>query len=430
LIFYFDRSFVVYASDPVFEKRQQEAKRMTRATTTLETQPYAELVEALRRHEAQFIQIRHDIHAHPELGFAEQRTSAIVAEQLAQWGYAVTTGIGGTGVVGTLKRGDSPRAIGLRADMDALPIQETTGLPYASTVAQTMHACGHDGHTAILLAAAHHLATQGEFDGTLNVIFQPAEEGLGGASRMIADGLFQRFPCDQVFALHNAPGLPVGHFAVRHGCMLASSDTATITVTGRGGHGAMPHLASDPVVAAASIVMALQSIVARNVEPTRAAVVTVGSIHAGKAANVIPATATLELSVRALDSETRDMLEARIRSIAELQAQSYGATATVDYHAISRPLVNERAATDHAIATIEALVGKDALTMMPDALMGSEDFSWMTEVLPGCYVLLGNGVGQTGGCLVHNPGYDFNDAALSYGAAWFVALTERYLRSA
>ncbi|TDG04907.1 amidohydrolase [Paraburkholderia guartelaensis] len=402
---------------------------MTRATTNPETQQYAELLETLRRHEAQFIQIRHDIHAHPELGFAEKRTSALVAEQLAQWGYEVTTGIGGTGVVGKIKRGDSPRAIGLRADMDALPIQETTGLPYASTVAQTMHACGHDGHTAVLLAAAHHLATQGQFDGTLNVIFQPAEEGLGGASRMIADGLFQRFPCDQVFALHNAPGLPVGHFAVRHGCMLASSDTVTITVTGRGGHGAMPHLASDPVVAAASIVMALQSIVARNVEPTRAAVVTVGSIHAGKAANVIPATATLELSVRALDSETRNTLEARIRSIAELQAQSYGTTATVEYHAISRPLVNERAATDHAIATIEALVGKEALTMMPDALMGSEDFSWMTEVLPGCYVLLGNGVGQTGGCLVHNPGYDFNDAALSWGAAWFVALTERYLRT-
>ncbi|WP_321964564.1 M20 aminoacylase family protein [Paraburkholderia sp. J7] len=393
------------------------------------TQHYATLLAALRESEPKFISIRRDIHAHPELGFAETRTAAIVAEQLAQWGYEVTTGIGGTGVVGRLKRGNASRAIGLRADMDALPIEEATGLPYASTVAQTMHACGHDGHTAILLAAAHHLATHGQFDGTLNLIFQPAEEGLGGATRMIEDGLFTRFPCDQVFALHNAPGLPVGQFAVRHGCMMASSDSVTITVTGRGGHGAMPHLASDPVVAAASIVMALQTIVARNVEPTRAAVVTVGSIEGGKAGNVIPETVTLQLSVRALDSETRSTLEARIRSIAGLQAQSYGVTATVDYRAISRPLVNDRAATDLAIETIEALAGKAALTMLPDAIMGSEDFSWMSEHLPGCYVLLGNGTGQTGGCLVHNPAYDFNDAALSWGAAWFVALTERYLRA-
>ena len=387
------------------------------------------LLAALREHEQQFISIRHDIHAHPELGFEESRTARVVAEKLAQWGYEVTTGIGGTGVVGRLTRGSGTRAIGLRADMDALPIQETTGLPYASTVAQTMHACGHDGHTATLLAAAHHLATQGDFDGTLNVIFQPAEEGLGGASRMIAEGLFERFPCDQVFALHNAPGLPVGHFAVRHGCMLASSDTVTITVTGRGAHGAMPQQGCDPIVAAASIVMALQTIVSRNVEPTRAAVVTVGAIHSGKAGNVIPESATLQLSVRALDSETRNTLEARIRAIADHQAQSYGATASVDYRAISRPLVNERNATGHAIDAIEAIVGKSGLTMMPDAVMGSEDFSWMTEKLPGCYVLLGNGVGSVGGCSVHNPGYDFNDAALVWGAAWFVSLTERYLRN-
>jgi hippurate hydrolase len=392
------------------------------------TQDYAPLLAALRESEQRFISIRHDIHAHPELGFGETRTAQIVAEQLAQWGYDVTTGIGGTGVVGQLKRGGSSRAIGLRADMDALPIQEATGLPYASTVAQTMHACGHDGHTATLLAAAHHLATQGQFDGTLNVIFQPAEEGLGGAARMIAEGLFERFPCDRVYALHNAPGLPVGHFAVRHGCMLASSDTATITITGRGGHGAMPHLACDPVVAAASIVMALQTIVSRNIEATRAAVVTVGSIHAGTAGNVIPASATLQLSVRALDSDTRNTLEARIRSIAELQAQSYGATVTVDYRAISRPLVNERESTELAIEAIEAVAGKAALSMMPEAVMGSEDFSWMTEKLPGCYVLLGNGVDQVGGCAVHNPAYDFNDAALAWGAAWFVALTERYLK--
>jgi hippurate hydrolase len=312
--------------------------------------------------------------------------------------------------------------------MDALPIQEETGLPYASTVQSTMHACGHDGHTAILLAAAHHLATRGTFDGTLNVIFQPAEEGLGGATRMIEDGLFTRFPCDRVFALHNAPGLPVGHFALRHGCMMASSDTVTITVTGKGTHGATPQFGCDPIVAASNIVLALQSIVSRNIEPTRAAVVTVGAFNSGSAGNVIPQTATLKLSVRALDNETRAMLERRIRQIADMQAQTYGASAEIAYQAISRPLINERQATELAIATIEALAGAQSLTMMPDAVMGSEDFSWMTEQLPGCYVLLGNGIGSSGGCMVHNPSYDFNDAALSWGAGYFVALAERYLK--
>ncbi|MDE1182314.1 M20 aminoacylase family protein [Paraburkholderia sp.] len=394
------------------------------------TQDLTQLVAEIRESEAQFIAIRRDIHAHPELGFTETRTAALVASRLKEWGYDVTEGVGGTGVVGQLKRGTSSRTIGLRADMDALPIQETTGLPYASTVEQTMHACGHDGHTAILLAAAYQIATRGEFDGTLNLIFQPAEEGLGGATRMIEDGLFTRFPCDQVFALHNAPGLPVGYFALRHGCSMASSDTVTITVTGKGAHGAMPQQGCDPVVAAASIVMALQTIVARNVDPANAAVVTVGAINAGTAANVIPETATLKLSVRALNFETRDTLESRIRSIAQLQAQSYGARADIDYRQISRPLINDRNATDLSISVIEALVGPQRLMMMPDAVMGSEDFSWMTEKVPGCYVMLGNGVESQGGCAVHNPAYDFNDAALSWGAAYFVALTQRYLTAA
>ena len=393
------------------------------------TQASEQLLADLRGSEHQFISIRRDIHAHPELGFSETRTADLVARKLAEWGYEITTGIGGTGVVGQLRRGSSTARIGLRADMDALPIQEATGLPYASTVAQTMHACGHDGHTAILLAASHHLATRAEFDGTLNVIFQPAEEGLGGAARMIEEGLFTRFPCDQIFALHNAPGVAVGQFALRHGCLLASSDTVTITVTGKGTHGAMPQLGCDPIVAAASIVLALQSIVSRNVEPTRAAVVTIGAIHAGIAPNVIPEQATLKLSVRALDAETRNLLEARIRSIADLQARSYGATAQVDYLQISHALINDRAATDLAIATIEALAGPTALTMLPDAVMGSEDFSWMTEKVPGCFVLIGNGVESKGGCAVHNPGYDFNDAALSWGAAYFVGVVQRYLRA-
>ncbi|WP_144113845.1 M20 aminoacylase family protein [Paraburkholderia sp. BCC1886] len=391
------------------------------------TQEYAQLLADLRESEQQFISVRRDIHAHPELGFAETRTADLVARKLSDWGYEVTVGIGGTGLVGQIRRGTSERRIGLRADMDALPIQEESGLPYASTVERTMHACGHDGHTAILLAAAHHLATRSRFDGTLNVIFQPAEEGLGGATRMIEDGLFTRFPCDMVFALHNAPGLPIGHFALRHGCMMASSDTATVTVTGKGTHGATPQLGCDPIVAASNIVLALQSIVSRNIEPTRAAVVTVGAFNSGSAGNVIPQTATLKLSVRALDGETRTMLEERIRQIADMQAQTYGATAEVQYKAISRPLINDRKAADLAIETIEALAGAHSLSLMQDAVMGSEDFSWMTEQLPGCYVLLGNGVGSVGGCMVHNPSYDFNDAALIWGAAYFVALAERYL---
>lgn len=385
------------------------------------------LLAQLREAQAPFIALRHDIHAHPELGFNETRTAQLVVERLTEWGYAVTTGLGGTGVVGQIKRGTSAARIGLRADMDALPIQETTGLPWQSTVERTMHACGHDGHTAILLAAAHHLALHGEFDGTLNVIFQPAEEGLGGARRMMDDGLFEQFPCDHIFALHNAPGLPIGHFALRHGCSMASSDSVEITITGKGGHGAMPQFARDPVVAAANIILALQSIVSRNVDPTRAAVVTVGAMEAGKAGNVIPETATLKLSVRAVDEPTRVMLETRIAEIAHAQAQAYGVTAQVDYHQISPPLVNDAVATDHAIATIEALAGPQALTHMPEPVMGSEDFAWMTERRPGSYVLLGNGVGSSGGCMVHNPGYDFNDAALSWGAAYFVALTQRYL---
>ncbi|MCA7949504.1 M20 family metallopeptidase [Burkholderia seminalis] len=394
------------------------------------TQDLAHVLAAIRESESRFIAIRHDIHAHPELGFAETRTARLVAERLAEWGYDVTTGVGGTGVVGRLRRGASGRTLGLRADMDALPIQEATGLPYASTVERTMHACGHDGHTAILLAAAHYLARHGRFDGTLNLIFQPAEEGLGGAKRMIDDGLFERFPCERVYALHNAPGVPVGHFALRYGPMMASSDSVTITLTGNGGHGAMPQLASDPIVAGAYIVTALQSIVSRNIDPAKPAVVTVGTFHAGTAPNVIPHSATLQLSVRALDAATRNEIEARIHRIVDAHAQAYGMTAQVDYRSISRVVDNDPAASDLAVETIAALAGDDALTLMPDGVMGSEDFSWMTECVPGCYVLLGNGVDSRGDCSVHNPGYDFNDAALGWGAAYLAGVAERYLKVA
>ena len=255
------------------------------------------LLEALEQQAEPFIALRRDLHQHPEMGFLEFRTSDRVAEQLSQWGYTVTRGLGGTGVVGQLRRGTGRKSLGLRADMDALPIEETTGLPYASCNAGVMHACGHDGHTAMLLAAARHIAENVPFSGTLHLIFQPAEEGLGGARKMMEDGLFDRFPCDAVFAMHNMPGHPQGHLVLREGPMMASSDYVTITLEGTGGHGAMPHQAADPVVAGAAIVMGLQSIVSRNVDPQETAVITVGAFNAGIANNVIPQQAVLNLSV-------------------------------------------------------------------------------------------------------------------------------------
>ena len=292
--------------------------------------PHA-LLDAVAAHAAEFVALRRDIHRHPELGFEEFRTSDLVAERLARWGYAVERGLGGTGVVGQLRRGCGPKRLGLRADMDALPIVEATGLPHASCHHGVMHACGHDGHTAMLLAAAHHLATQGDFAGTLNLIFQPAEEGQGGALRMMEDGLFAKYPCDAIFAMHNMPGHPQGKLLLRDGAAMASSDHVTITLEGSGGHGAMPHCAADPVVAGAAIVMGLQSIVARNIDPLHTAVITDGAFQAGEANNVIPQTATLKLSVRALDRGVRDTLERRITELADLQARSYGVRATVDY---------------------------------------------------------------------------------------------------
>ena len=301
----------------------------------------------------QFIAVRRDIHRHPELAFNERRTAALVAAQLGAWGYAVTTGLGGTGVVGQLQRGTSKRRIGLRADMDALPIAEATGAAWASCEHGVMHACGHDGHTAMLLAAAQHLATQGDFDGTLNLIFQPAEEGGGGALKMMEDGLFQRFPCDAIFAMHNMPGFPQGQLVFRSGPTMASSDYATVTLHGHGGHGAMPHKATDPLVAAASIVMALQTIVSRNVDPMQPAVVTVGALHAGQANNVIPAEATLEISLRALDPQVRRDMERRIQDLIALQAQSFGVRAEIAWRPGYAVLVNDAEQTARALAVAQ-----------------------------------------------------------------------------
>ncbi len=389
--------------------------------------------DKLQAHHAQadeFIAVRRDIHRHPEMGYKEYRTSDLVAEQLSAWGYQVTRGLGGTGVVGQLKKGTGTESIGIRADMDALPIEEATGLPYASCKVGIMHACGHDGHTAMLLAAAKHIAEQGVFSGTVNLIFQPAEEGLGGAKKMMEDGLFQQFPCQAIFAMHNMPGQPQGHLVLRDGSAMASSDYVTITLHGKGGHGAMPHLAADPVVAGSAIVLGLQSIVARNVDPQHMAIITVGAFQAGVANNVIPQTATLRLSVRSLDRDVRVLLEQRITELVHAQAQSYGVTADIDYQRGYPVLVNHPAETDFARTVAEELVGPARVVRQGPALTGSEDFAFMLEEVPGSYVLIGNGQGPGeghGACMVHNPGYDFNDKNVAVGAAFWSLLGEGFL---
>ena len=369
-----------------------------------------ERLQAVGAQAEEFIAVRRDIHRHPEMGYKEYRTSDLVAEQLERLGYQVTRGLGGTGVVGQLRRGSGRKTLGLRA---------------------VMHACGHDGHTAMLLAAAKHIAQEVAFSGTLNLIFQPAEEGLGGARKMMEDGLFTQFPCDAVFAMHNMPGHPQGHLVLRDGPMMASSDYVTITLDGQGGHGAMPHQAADPVVAGAAIVLGLQSIVARNVDPQETAVITVGAFNAGIANNVIPQTATLSLSVRALSPQVRALLEQRINDLAHGQAQSYGVRAHVDYKRGYPVLVNPLRETDFAREVAEELVGAERVTRQGKALTGSEDFAFFLEQVPGCYLLIGNGDAATGGhgaCMVHNPGYDFNDDNVAVGSAYWSLLVERYLK--
>ena len=387
------------------------------------------LREAITARVGEFIQLRRDIHRHPELAFEEHRTAELVASKLESWGYQVHRGLGGTGVVGTLRRGTSKRSLGLRADMDALPIQEASGAEWSSTKPGLMHACGHDGHTAMLLAAAHELALNSDFDGVLHLIFQPAEEGGGGALRMMQDGLFDLFPCDAIFAMHNMPGVPVGQFVFRSGSAMASSDYVTIRVNGTGGHGGMPHRAADSLVAAASIVMALQTVVSRNVDPLHTAVVTVGSIQAGKANNVIPALATLELSVRALDPGVRKLLEQRIKAIATSQAESFGCTAEVDWKEGYCVLVNSESETNFARQVALDLVGAERVVLNGPPLTGSEDFAFMLEKVPGSYLLIGNGDGDAAGaCMVHNPGYDFNDDNIANGSDYWIHLTKEFFK--
>jgi hippurate hydrolase len=368
---------------------------------------------------------RQHIHQHPELSFQEADTAALVAGHLQDWGWDVTRGVGGHGVVGSLRVGTSAKSVALRADMDALPIPETTGKPYASVNAGVMHACGHDGHTTMLLGAAQQLARTRNFAGTVHLVFQPAEEaGRGsGAQRMIEDGLFERFPCDAIFGLHNTPGVPAGTFGFGSGAFMSASDSALISIHGRGGHAARPHQTVDPVLIAGSLVMALQSVVSRNIDPRQTAIVTIGALHAGTAANVIPDLATLALSIRSFDAGVRDQLEQRIRALVTAHVQGYGGEVDIEYERGYPVVVNSEAETRFAAQVAEELVGPDRVLLPFPPVTGSEDFAYYLLKKPGCFLRLGNGDGAS----LHNPKYDFNDELLTVGAAYWTRLAERFL---
>jgi amidohydrolase len=370
--------------------------------------------------------IRRDIHAHPELGFTEERTSGIVAQKLAEYGCEVHRGLAKTGVVGTIRRGNSLRAIGLRADMDCLPMQELNEFAHRSTHEGRMHACGHDGHTTMLLGAARHLARTRNFEGTVHFIFQPAEEGYGGGRVMVEEGLFDKFPCDAVFALHNKPGIPIGHMATTLGSLLAASDRFDIRVQARGGHAAHPHLSIDPFVIAAQIVLGLQTITARNVDPVQSAVVSIGFMRGGSAYNVIPDGVEIGGTVRTFRPEVQDLVERRIGEIVRGTAALHGATAEIDYRRGYPPTINHADEANFAADVAADICGADQVNRHVAPSMGGEDFSYMLRARPGAMLWLGNGPGE-GGCLLHNARYDFNDDALPYGVSFFVRLAERFL---
>jgi len=369
---------------------------------------------------------RRDIHAHPELGFEERRTSDLVAQKLAEFGCEVHRGIGQTGVVGRLRVGSSPRSVGLRADMDALPIQEANSFDHRSRHDGRMHACGHDGHTTMLLGAARYLAETRDFEGTVHFIFQPAEEGLGGAEAMVKEGVFVRFPCDAIFGMHNAPQLAVGKFAIRTGPMMAGGAFFDITVVGRGAHGARPETGIDPVVTASHITAAMQTIVSRNVRPVDTAVVSVTRFQAGDAYNVIPERAVIGGTVRAFNDETLALIERNMGRIASGVAAGFGATAELDFRIVALPLVDDPSEAAFIADAATELVGADNVDRNSALVMASEDFSYMLKRSPGAYIRIGNG-DEPGACQVHNPGYDFNDATLPLGASLFARLAERKL---
>ncbi len=379
-----------------------------------------------QRHDA-LTAIRRDLHAHPEIGFEEHRTAALVAERLHQWGIEVHTGIGRTGVVGVIRgRSEaSGKSIGLRADMDALPIREESEVPYRSKMHGRMHACGHDGHTTMLLGAAQYLAATREFDGIVYVIFQPGEEGYAGAKAMIDDGLFVRFPADEVYGQHNWPGLPPGHIGLNPGPMMAAADRVEITITGRGGHGAHPHLTIDPVLIAAHVITAAQSIVARNVAPLEAAVVSLCAVTSGNldAFSVVPREAKISGTVRAFQHSVQEQIETRLRELAEATARAFGGQASVVYQRMYPATINHKPNYEFAAQVAEELVGRERVARTLPPSMGAEDFAFMLQAKPGCYVRLGQGCPEGG--WLHSTRYDFNDAVIPLGAGFLAALAER-----
>lgn len=377
----------------------------------------------------QLASVRQDIHKHPETAYEEHRTAAMVAARLEALGYAVTTGLGGTGVVGTLRVGTADRAIGLRADMDALPMEEAENhLPYRSIHGGKFHGCGHDGHTAMLLGAAEVLAKTKRFEGTVHLIFQPAEEGEGGAMAMARDGLFDTFPMTQIFGLHNWPGLPLGSFGVRPGPLMAAFSKLDITIQGKGGHAALPHQSADPLVAASAVAQALQSVVARNLDPVEPAVLSITQMHGGSAYNVIPERVTMAGCTRYFSDEVGTLLHNRVRAIVAQVASGLGCTGTLAVDEAYTALHNDPKATETCVAVAGAVVGAANVNATHPPIMASEDFAFMLRQKPGCYVLMGTG-GEGHGCMVHNPGYDFNDAALPIGVSYWVRLTEHLLRA-
>jgi hippurate hydrolase len=384
---------------------------------------------------SRFVALRRDIHAHPELGFEEHRTSKIVADLLREWGIEVHTGVAGTGVVGVLKCGNGPRTIGLRADMDALPLQEENHFPHRSTHDGRMHACGHDGHTTMLLAAAWHLSQARDFDGTVNFIFQPAEEmGKAGALKMMQDGLFERFPCEAVFALHNFPVGGVGDFALNPGPLMASSNTWRVTLTGRGTHASMPHTGIDPVGATIDLAQQLQSLLPRVVNSTERALLAVTQIQGSDAPNVIPDTAWVGGTVRTFSEDATDRIEEGLRRLANGVAAAHGCTADILFRRASPPVVNHESEARFAAEVMREVVGADRVQENFPAVMGAEDFAHMLRAKPGCYAFIGNGDGAhrlpdhgPGPCIIHNTSFDFNDEIIPVGASYFVRLAQRWL---
>ena len=369
---------------------------------------------------------RRDLHAHPETAFEESRTSDRVAELLGEWGIEVHRGLAKTGVVGVLKNGDGP-SIGLRADMDALHIEERTNLSYSSAHTGKMHACGHDGHTTMLLGAAKHLAESRNFTGTVVFIFQPAEESEGGGRVMVEEGLFEKFPMDSVYGMHNWPGMDAGTFAVRSGPMMAAFDTFEATITGRGTHAAMPHLGIDPIPCAAQIITAWQTIVSRNLDPQEPAVLSVTQINAGDTWNVLPDSVRLRGTFRSFSEDTRETIWRRMGEIGDGIAAGFGAEMELTRHHYYPPTVNTEAETEHAAAAAIAVAGVEQVNRAPVPSMGAEDFGFMLEASKGAYIWIGNGPGE-GGCILHNPAYDFNDEILSAGASYWVRLAEMQLK--